>query len=49
MTAILPSHTDGDDPQMHPVTFVLTDKKLVTIRYSEPRAFTHFRSVLIKL
>jgi magnesium transporter len=39
MTATLPSHTDGDDPQLAPVTFALTGNRLVTIRYHEPRAF----------
>lgn len=42
MTAILPAHADGDDPQMEPVTFVLTANRLITIRYHEPRAFTTF-------
>lgn len=44
MTAILPAHTDGDDPEMEPVTFVLTPGHLVTIRYHEPRAFSSFPS-----
>ncbi len=42
MTAILPAHTEGDDPEMEPVSFVLTDERLVTVRYHEPRAFTSF-------
>ncbi len=42
MTAILPARADGDDPDMQPVTFVLTETRLVTIRYHEPRAFTTF-------
>lgn len=42
MTALLPAHADGDDAQMHPVTFVLTKKQLITIRYHEPRAFQTF-------
>ncbi len=40
MTALLPSHTDGDEPILAPVTFVLTDRQLLTIRYHEPRAFS---------
>ncbi len=40
MTAILPSNTDGDEPILAPVSFVLTDRQLVTIRYHEPRAFS---------
>lgn len=42
MTAILPAHTDGDDPQMAPVSFVLAKDKLITVRYHEPRAFATF-------
>ncbi len=42
MTAILPAHTDGDDPEMEPVSFVLTPDHLVTIRYHEPQAFVSF-------
>ncbi|WP_370285100.1 magnesium/cobalt transporter CorA [Pseudooceanicola nanhaiensis] len=42
MTAILPAHTDGDDPEMEPVSFVLTSDRLVTVRYHEPRAFVSF-------
>jgi magnesium transporter len=39
MTATLPSYTDTDVPMLAPVTFVLTSRQLVTIRYHEPRAF----------
>lgn len=39
MTATLPSNTDGDEPTLAPVTFVLTDERLLTVRYHEPRAF----------
>ncbi|MGO4916423.1 magnesium/cobalt transporter CorA [Pseudogemmobacter sp. W21_MBD1_M6] len=42
MTAILPSQADGDDPQMAPVSFVLAGKRLITVRYHEPRAFQTF-------
>lgn len=42
MTAILPAHAEGDDPEMAPVTFILTSDRLVTIRYHEPRAFSSF-------
>lgn len=42
MTATLPAHTDGDRPEMLPVTFVLAGERLVTIRYHEPRAFQTF-------
>ena len=42
MTAILPANADGDDVDMHPVTFVLTASHLITVRYHEPRAFRTF-------
>jgi magnesium transporter len=42
MTATLPAQTDGDDPQIAPVTFVLAGQRLITVRYHEPRAFKTF-------
>src|SRR5690606_2687491 len=42
MTATLPANTDGDKPQLSPVTFVLSGRRLVTIRYHEPQAFHTF-------
>jgi len=42
MTATLPAQTESNNPQMQPVTFVLTPNRLVTIRYHEPRAFKTF-------
>lgn len=42
MTALIPSHTDADDAVIQPITFILSDHRLVTIRYTEPRAFTTF-------
>jgi magnesium transporter len=42
MTAILPAHAEHDDPEMSPVSFVLTADRLITVRYHEPRAFVSF-------
>lgn len=42
MTALLPAQADGDNPEMHPVTFVLAANRLITVRYHEPRAFQTF-------
>ena len=42
MTAILPANADGDDPDMQPVSFILSDSQLITVRYHEPRAFETF-------
>lgn len=39
MTATLPSATDSDDLKLAPVTFLLTARNLVTIRYHSPRPF----------
>jgi magnesium transporter len=43
MTATLPAFGDGDEPEMAPVTFVLTPTALVTLRYHEPRVFALMR------
>jgi len=42
MTAVLPANSDGDDPEMGPVTFILAENHLVTVRYHAPRVFTTF-------
>jgi magnesium transporter len=42
MTASLPARTDADDFWVGPVTFALIGRKLVTVRYHEPRAFRTF-------
>lgn len=42
MTATLPAQTDNDTPKMSPVTFVLAGKRLITVRYHDPRAFQTF-------
>jgi magnesium transporter len=44
MTATWPANTDGDDPHLAPVTFVLAGERLVTVRYHEPRIFQTFSS-----
>ena len=42
MTALLPTNTDTDEPDVAPVTFVLAGEHLVTVRYHRPRSFTAF-------
>jgi magnesium transporter len=49
MTATLPAQADRDDPEMAPVTFVLTGTRLVTVRYHDPRAFQTFRQRALKV
>ena len=43
MTAILPAFGEGDEPEMAPVTFVLTPSSLITLRHHEPRVFAMMR------
>lgn len=40
MTANVLAHTDTPEPELAPVTFILSDQALVTIRYHDPRAFS---------
>src|ERR1700761_627601 len=39
MTATLMCHSDTDMPRTTPVTFILGDHRLVTVRYDEPKPF----------
>lgn len=39
VTATLPSLMDTEEPILAPVTFVLSQHRLLTVRYHEPRAF----------
>jgi magnesium transporter len=39
MTATLMCATDSNSPRITPVTFILTDHRLVTVRYDEPKPF----------
>lgn len=42
MTAVLLAHADTDRPALCPVTFILTPRALLTVRYAEPRTFDTF-------
>lgn len=44
MTATILTRSETEAPSSHPVTFVLTQDRLVTIRYSEPKSFEIFRA-----
>jgi magnesium transporter len=44
MTATVIYHVDLPDPQATAITFMLTDKQLITVRYAEPRSFQLFLS-----
>ena len=44
MTAMMLAQSDSPDPKLDPVTFVLTQKQLITIRYIESQSFKLFIS-----
>ncbi len=48
MTTAMISNSDSSDPKLDPVTFILTKKQLITIRYIEPQAFKLFVSQVSK-
>lgn len=48
MTAVMVAQSTSLIPEYDAVTFVLTEKKLITIRYIEPRAFQLFIDILAK-
>ncbi|WP_207387383.1 magnesium/cobalt transporter CorA [Legionella rowbothamii] len=49
MTAMMLAQSDSPDPQLDPVTFVLTQKQLITIRYIESQSFKLFISKVKKM
>ena len=49
MTATMIAHSDSPEPKIDPVTFVLTQQQLITIRYIEPQSFKLFHSKLKKI
>jgi magnesium transporter len=42
MTVTVVNELDSDEPSLTPLTFVLKDQTLVTIRYTDPQIFTTF-------
>lgn len=42
LTATLVTQVETSEPQTRSVTFILKDDTLITLRYSEPKAFTQF-------
>ncbi|MBA2649956.1 MAG: magnesium transporter CorA family protein [Legionella sp.] len=49
MTAMIIAKSDSLDPQLDPVTFVLTDKQVITIRYVESHSFKLLTSQVKKI
>ncbi|NWG71966.1 MAG: magnesium transporter CorA family protein [Parvularculaceae bacterium] len=41
-TALVLSRTDTDAATVSPVTFILSDRRFITVRYEDPRAFSVF-------
>jgi magnesium transporter len=48
MTARILCHSDTQSPRLVPISFILTDRALVTVRYDEPRSFQMFANRAIK-
>jgi magnesium transporter len=48
MTARVLCSSDTDTPKLIDVSFILTERALVTVRYGEPRSFTLFMSRAVK-
>ncbi len=48
MTARIICHSDTSTPKLVPISFILTEKALVTVRYDEPRSFQMFASRAVK-
>jgi magnesium transporter len=46
-TATLVTKSDTPEPELHAVTFILTQGALITLRYSDPYSFTHFSKRLM--
>lgn len=42
MTAVVVHQMETPDPQTTPITFILADSRLLTVRYAEPKAFQFF-------
>jgi magnesium transporter len=42
MTATIVSGADTESPESQPVTFILADGRLITVRHSEPKSFVTF-------
>jgi magnesium transporter len=49
MTAMMVAQSDSPEPKFDSVTFVLTQQRLITLRYIEPFSFTLFSSKLKNL
>src|ERR671916_2197254 len=48
MTARILCHSETETPRLVDVSFILTERALVTVRYDEPRSFSMFMSRAVK-
>lgn len=48
MTARVLCHSDTEQPRLIDVSFILTERALVTVRYDEPRSFSMFAARSVK-
>jgi magnesium transporter len=48
MTARILCQSDTEQPKLTPVSFILTGRALVTVRYDEPRSFVMFSQRVVK-
>jgi magnesium transporter len=48
MTARILCSSDTSTPKLTPISFITTDKALVTVRYDEPRSFLSFSNRVLK-
>jgi magnesium transporter len=48
MTARILCHSDSEQPRLVDVSFILTERALVTVRYDEPRSFSMFASRAVR-
>jgi magnesium transporter len=49
MTARVLCHSETEQPSLVNITFILTEKALVTVRYDEPRSFAMFTARAVKV
>jgi magnesium transporter len=48
MTARILCHSETETPKLVDVSFILTERALVTVRYDEPRSFSMFMTRAVK-
>lgn len=48
MTATMLTKVDTGEPQTHPVTFIVSEKRLITVRYLDTTSFRRFATLFIK-